>query len=144
MPLLFNSLLIQFGIDPKDVVLLRHRDVSAMPGRTPYHLWRDNRADFEIYQSCQTFKNRSRFDHASHWASFVVTPSGETMLAGVYAVKDRQVLDEDRPQPHTDRVDKAGSCDAYVLKVDKRFADLEGKLLVDLSLIHISEPTRPY
>ena len=60
MPMMFNSLLSQIGLIPADVIMLRHQDRSAEPGRTPYELWRDNRPGFEIYQSVQSIKNRPR------------------------------------------------------------------------------------
>jgi hypothetical protein len=42
MAILFNSVLMQIGIDPANVILLRHQDQRAARGRTPYELWRDN------------------------------------------------------------------------------------------------------
>lgn len=42
-----------------------------MRGRTPYELWRYNRDAFELYQSRQGTRRRSRFRSALHWASFV-------------------------------------------------------------------------
>jgi hypothetical protein len=49
MPFLFNSLLTQYVFDPANVILVRHQDQRATPGRTPYELWRDNRPVFERY-----------------------------------------------------------------------------------------------
>jgi hypothetical protein len=40
MPLLFNSLLRQLGVELSGVRLLRHQDQRAAKGRTPYELWR--------------------------------------------------------------------------------------------------------
>jgi len=54
MSILLNSLLVQYGLAPKDVILLRHQDQRASAGRTPYELWRDDRPGFESYQSCQS------------------------------------------------------------------------------------------
>jgi hypothetical protein len=71
MPIFFNSLLAQHGLAPATVILLRHQDKQAAPGRTPYDLWRDNRPAFEIYQACQSFENRSKFSRVSNWASLV-------------------------------------------------------------------------
>jgi hypothetical protein len=131
MPILFNSLLAQHGIAPAAVILLRHQDKRASPGRTPYELWRDNRPAFEVYQSCQSFKNRSKLSRAPNWASFVATPDGATMFVGMYAAKYKGLLAKDTPQPHRDKIDLAGSCDAYNLQVDERLADLEGKVFID-------------
>jgi len=131
MPILFNSLLAQFGLVPATVILLRHQDKRAAPGRTPYELWRDDRPAFEVYQSYQTFENRSKFSRASHWASFVATPDGATMFAGLYAAKYKGVLEKDTPQPHRDDIDLAGSRDVYDLQPDERLADLGGRVFID-------------
>jgi len=131
MPIWFNSLLEQCGLAATEVILLRHQDQRAAPGRTPYELWRDDRSAFEIYQSCQSFKNRSKLSRAFVWASFVATTDGATMFVGLYAAKYKGLLAEDTPQPHTDKIDLAGSCDAYDLQLDERLADLDGKLFID-------------
>ena len=131
MPMMFNSLLSQIGLIPADVIMLRHQDRSAEPGRTPYELWRDNRPGFEIYQSVQSIKNRPRLSRTPAWASFVVTLDGATMFAGLYAVKYVGLLVEDRPCPHKNAVDRAGRSDDYELKRDDRLIDMEGKLFVD-------------
>ena len=131
MPIMFNSLLSSIGIPLTDVILLRHKDGRAARGRTPYELWRDNRTGFELYQSCQLVGNRSKFTRAPYWASFVVTPDGFTMFVGLYAAKYKGLLAEDTKQPHTDDIDRAGTCDMYDLEVDKRLVDLQGKLFIE-------------
>lgn len=130
MPIMFNSLLEQFGYAPANVILLRHQDKHAERGRSPYELWRDNRPGFDLYQSLQSFKNRSKLSRAPNWASFVGTLDGATMFVGLYAVKYKGLLKKDTPQPHTDRIDSARSCDAYDLKMDERLADLAGRVFV--------------
>jgi hypothetical protein len=131
MPIMFNSLLTQNLLDPTNTILLRHQDQRAAPGRTPYELWRDNRVGFERYQATQRIENRQKFSRASVWASFVGTPSGATMFAGMYAAKYSSLLMEDAPWSHADGIDLAGSCDLYELLRDDRFADLEGKLFIE-------------
>lgn len=85
MPLKFNMLLRDEGLDPAGVRLLRHQ-TRAMDGRTPYTLWRDNLEAFENYQSTQSSERRSYFK-GDHWASFVVPPDGRTLFVGLYAVR---------------------------------------------------------
>jgi len=131
MPILFNSVLRQFEIEPTGVILLRHQDKRPGTIRRPYELWRDNRAAFESYQSLQSFENRAKLARASTWVSFVATPDGATMLAGLYAAKYEGQLLKDTPRPHREGIDLAGTCDAYDLKRDERFADLEGKVFVE-------------
>jgi hypothetical protein len=130
MPILFNSLLGQFGIAPADTILLRHQDKRAAPGRTPYELWRDNRPAFEDYQSGQSFANRPKFLRPI-WASFVGTPDGATMFVGLYYAKYKGPNAEDTPEPHCDEISLAGSYDVYELRLDERLADLEAKLFID-------------
>ena len=131
MPIMLNSLLTQIELEPANVILLRHQDKRAAPGRTPYELWRDNRPAFERYQSTQNIRNRQKLSRASVWASFVGTFDGATMFVGMYATKYNGLLAEGTPWPHADGIDLAGSCDAYDLRHDGRLADLEGKLFIE-------------
>jgi hypothetical protein len=131
MAIMFNTILREAGLTPSDVRLLRHKDKRATKGRTPYELWRDNRRQFENYQSGQSIENRNKFA-APYWASFVVNFDDETMFVGIYAVKGRQVLERDRPKPHIEGgIDKAGSCDIYHLALDNALRDLIGRLFID-------------
>src|SRR5690349_8993778 len=116
MPLRFNSILAQAGIAPASVRLLRHQDSRSAKGRTPYELWRDDRPAFEFYQSSQNLGNRSKLC-ADYWASFVVTPVGETLLAGFYACRYVGVNDVERVLPNTGGSDPAGTCDIYELSL---------------------------
>lgn len=129
MPLRFNTLLAQAGIDPGTVRLLRHKDGRSAKGRTPYELWRDERPAFEAYQEVQTFSNRAKL-RGDYWASFVVAPSGETLLAGFYATQYGGINDTDRLWPHAVGVDPKGSRDLYVLTLDNRLNDLSGRLVI--------------
>jgi hypothetical protein len=131
MPIMFNSLLTQYGFDPAEVILLRNQHQRAARGRTPYGLWRDNRPIFDSYQSTQSIANRPRFSRAPVWASFVGTPGGATMFVSMYAAKYSGLLAEDKPWEFADGIDLAGSCDTYDLRLDDRLADLEGKLFIE-------------
>jgi hypothetical protein len=86
MPILFNSLLIEAGLDPTKVRLIRHQDNRADKNRTPYRLWRDAPNDFMLYQSRQGLNNAEELKRASYWAVFVVTPSRDTLFIGLYKV----------------------------------------------------------
>src|SRR5215207_1758663 len=122
MPLRFNTLLAQANIPPSSVRLLRHQDSRAARGKTPYELWRDARPAFEIYQEGQSFSNRAKLK-GDYWASFVVTPSGETLLAGFYACRYLSVNETERQWPHTVGADPVGTCDVYALTLDERLND---------------------
>lgn len=130
MPIMFNTILQEAGLQLPSVRLLRHKDNKAKKGSTPYELWRDNRPLFELYQSTQSIVNRPKFA-APYWASFVVNPNDETMFAGIYAVEYRGLLAKDRPRPHMDGIDKAGSLDDYGLTLQETLSDLIGKLIIE-------------
>jgi hypothetical protein len=129
MPLRFNALLFQAEISSSTVRLLRHQDSRSDKGRTPYELWRDGRPAFEAYQQDQSFGNRSKL-RGDYWASFVVTPGGETLLAGFYACRYLGVNDAERIWTHTVGVHPIGTCDVYGLTIDERLNDLAGRLVV--------------
>lgn len=130
MPITFETLLRNVDVDPADVRLLRHQDRLADTGRTPYELWRDEPASFELYQRLQRTTRRS-YLQAPYWASFVVTGEGEVLFAGLYAAKFLGLLRADSPRPHRAGVDPAGSCDEYELKLQPSMADLAGRLVVE-------------
>jgi hypothetical protein len=130
MPIMFNTILLAADFCLADVRLLRHKDKRATKGRTPYELWRDQPQQFDLYQATQGVENRKKLE-ALYWASFVGTPSDETLFVGVYDVKNRRLLEQDTPKPHMAGVDKVGSCDIYDLTLEQRLSDLVGKLLID-------------
>ncbi|MGD0773049.1 MAG: GIY-YIG nuclease family protein [Candidatus Solibacter sp.] len=131
MPIMFNAVLREAGLPINDVILLRHQDQRAERGRTPYELWRDDTPAFDLYQSHQGTEARPKFSRAQYWASFVVTPAGDTLFVGLYHAHYRGLLDHDTPWPHRDGFDKAGACDVYDLTIDERFSDFIGKLVID-------------
>jgi hypothetical protein len=130
MPIMFNTLLSEVGVSQSGVRLVRHKDKRAARGRSPYELWRDNRPQFELYQSTQSIPNRQKFS-APYWAVFVVNLSDETMFAGLYAVRYIGLLEQDRPRPHRDGIDKAGSYDDYDLTLQDALSEFIGRLFVD-------------
>lgn len=130
MPIMFNTVLREAGLPLADVRLVRHKDRKAGRGRTPYELWRDNRPQFELYQSMQTIANRRKFS-APYWAVFIADLVGDTMFAGLYAARYRGLLEADTPRPHMEGTDKAGSCDVYDLTLQTALGDLIGKLFIE-------------
>ena len=130
MPIMINTILRDTGLQLGDIRFLRHKDKRAKKGRSPYELWRDNRSQFDSYQSKQRIANRQKLT-APYWAVFVVNLNDETMFAGLYAVTYRGLLEQDTPMPHTDGIDKAGSCDVYDLVLQDTLSDLIGKLFID-------------
>lgn len=130
MPIMFNTILREAGLPLTSVRVIRHKDNRAAKGRTPYELWRDNREQFELYQSTQSISNRTKLT-ADYWAVFVVNLNDETMFAGIYAVRYRGLLEQNTPKPHMDGMDEAGSGDVYDLTLHDTLSDLIGKLFID-------------
>ena len=130
MPLMFNTILLEAGIQPSDVRLLRHKDNHAAKGRNPFELWRDNRELFHVYQETQNIENQNKLN-SQYWASFVGTSSDETLFVGIYKIIGKKLLEEDKPKPHIDGIDKAGSCNIYNLSLEQKLSDFIGKLTVD-------------
>jgi hypothetical protein len=130
MPIMFNTILRDAGLPLADVRLIRHKDNRATKGRTPYELWRDNRPQFELYQSTQKIQGRKKFI-APYWAVFIVNLNDNTMFAGLYAVRYRGLLEKDTLKPQMEGVDEAGSCDVYDLTLQDTLRDLIGKLFID-------------
>jgi len=129
MPLRFSALLKQADIAPSAVRLLRHQDGRSSKGKSPYELWRDNRPAFNDYQEGQSFGNAAKL-RADYWASFVVTPGGETLLAGFYSCRYVGKNEVERIWPHTIGTDPVGTCDVYALTPDERLNDLAGRLVI--------------
>jgi hypothetical protein len=131
MPIMLNTILREAELPLSDVRLLRHKDKRASRGRSPYELWRDNRPQFELYQSTQSIDNRKKLT-APYWAVFIVNLNDETMFAGVYRVRYRGLVERDTPTPHIEGgIDKAGSCDCYDLAPHTVLDDLIGRLFID-------------
>src|SRR5438309_431404 len=85
MGLTFNAILDGYGIDPRQVRLLRHQN-GAVKGRTLYSLWRDDHPSFIAYQHIQSSQNRSRLT-SPFWAAFIVTPAQSNMFVGLYEIE---------------------------------------------------------
>jgi hypothetical protein len=131
MSIHFNSILKDHGFEPKDVRLVRHKDLRSSPGRSPYELWRGEPGAFHGYQSSQRISNRKKFS-APYWAVFLADAFDETMFVGMFTASYRGLLEQDRPKPHVEgEIDLAGSCDIYNLELDDRLQDMIGRLIID-------------
>lgn len=130
----FNTVLSESGLDPRDVRLMRHQHV-ADSGLTPYALWRDNRAEFERYQSAQRASSRARFA-SRYWASFVVLPDGSTMFVGMYEIFAHAPAPDDWVDPlhRKSRQQMNIEIDLYEFRSMPEFEHLEGCLKIDWGL----------
>jgi hypothetical protein len=73
--------------------------------------------------------NRQKL-RGDYWASFVVTPGGETLLAGFYNCRYLGVNEVEHIWPNTTGSDPVGSCDLYELTLHDQLKDLAGRLVI--------------
>jgi hypothetical protein len=129
----FNALLAIAGYDLSKVRLLRHHDSATLRGRSLYEIWRDDRAEFDIAQSYQT-QQHARLVRSTHWASFVVTPQGETMYVGLYGVRYLGMSEEAYFSPAYLTEYPAGSLHKYDLIEQPYLGDYVGRIIIDWGL----------
>jgi hypothetical protein len=129
MPFMFNSLLEEAGISPKDVRLLRHQ--TALPdGRTPLDLLRGSREAFDTYQGTQTHTARAYF-LAPFWAAFVGLPDGRTMFAGLYEVGEPALIEHETWSSLANQMIPAGTEDAYPLALSDMLTGYIERLFIE-------------
>jgi hypothetical protein len=76
---------------------MRHQSVAAT-GLTPYAIWRDDRSEFERYQSAQRSDRRGYFA-SRYWASFVVPNDRSTLFVGLYEIFGHHPAPDDWVDP---------------------------------------------
>jgi HNH endonuclease len=81
--MLFNEMLVEAGIDPADVRLLRHHTQPGLGGMSLYDLWNRDVDGFERYQSTQK-EGLPVFRTAKYFAAFVCPDPATTLFAGLY------------------------------------------------------------
>ena len=129
MPLRFNQLLVEAGIDPAKVRLLRHQ-TNLGGGRSLIEAWRTDRAAFEQYQSLQLTAKRSSFMRP-YWAAFLGTWDGRTLFAGLYAASEPVLVDQPIGVPLTGIIASPGTVDRFTTTLTDRLADYVGRLYID-------------
>jgi len=124
--LTFNTILANESIDPKKVRLVRHKDNRASGNSTPYNLWLAADGRLETYQRIQ---KRKVFEVGGLLASFVVTPTNNTLFVGLYRVNDVGIAPPGTIDPvlQTDRT----GLHFYDIDREKRLSDYAGHLIVD-------------
>lgn len=93
----FNSLLVEAGIDPAHVRLLRHQTVLP-DKRTLYEVLQADPSLFQDYQSLQLAMKRETFARP-YWAAFFGTWDGRTLFGGLYEVGKPTLVAEDLDLP---------------------------------------------
>src|SRR3954470_22193879 len=128
----FNDLLLERGIVPKEVALLRHhtpkRGASAA---SIANLWRDDPEGFILYQDTQK-ENRPMFRNRRIWASFVSPVPGETLFVGLFDSKYLNTRVADWTCPYRgDQPGKGKPVDRFSTRLRSELSEQIGKLRVD-------------
>jgi len=127
---MFNSLLKDVGIDPGDVRLLRHQDQRGGKDKTPYLLWTADPLELERYQAMHRVRGRAKFA-SPYWASFVVTPTNETLFVGLFTATNPQTLNDATPFPQRNTITEPGEYDLYETKLTEHLHEFIGRLCID-------------
>ena len=122
----FNALLRDEGLDPAEVRLARHQDERYKGRPTPYQLWRAADGRFDLYQQIQ---KDLVFEDSPRLASFVVTPLGETLFAGLYEIGTVTKVPKGMADPISG--EDVGGLYFYSLSLSARLADYRGRLVID-------------
>src|SRR5258707_880100 len=122
----FNLILNECKLDPKSVQLVRHQE-RGPNGGTPYSLLQENRLQFEFYQTVQ---GREVF-RREFIASFVVTPSGETLFVDLYKVGKPSSNLKAIICPIKLKSYDVGRLFVYGLTVDERMNDFSKRLVLN-------------
>ncbi|MBV9549321.1 MAG: GIY-YIG nuclease family protein [Alphaproteobacteria bacterium] len=118
MPIQFNNLLTDAGIDLTKTILVRHRDDDPYAGQSVCSLWRQSLSQFDAYQSRQAAGNRAEFSRAEKWASFIGLRDGKTVFVGLYDAK-------------YSKFDAAQNTDMYLLSKNSALSEYDGKLFIE-------------
>jgi hypothetical protein len=129
--LTFNDMLRKTRYPLDQVRLLRHQEPGAARGRSPYELWRDDRRAFDFYQSRHGAQAHQSLAKATHWASFVGTPQGETMFVGMYRAKYVGFSQtEITPPTDAEGKDSIGGIHTYEIDLESSLSEYIGRLFI--------------
>lgn len=130
MLLTFQMMVIQAGLEPRSVRLLRHAKRQGAPGMSHLQAWRERRDIFEAYQATQPVRMRGFFD-VPYWASFVATPDKRTLYVGMYRIERAEDAIPSFQCPLTGLITPEGRVDRYSTEPMTEFVPYEGKMVID-------------
>lgn len=122
----FNRLLRDAGLPLDATRLVRHQDARGGGGRTPYELWLAQDGSLDRYQQIQS---KACFKAGQWLASFVATPLGETLFAGIHRVHGVGKVPEGTLDPVGGH-DVSGLFD-FDIRRESALAEYAGRLVVD-------------
>jgi len=131
MATLFNDLLIEAGISPSNVRLLRHHTTAGLNGQSLHDLWLRDRAGFELYQKTQ-IPRWQLFRTGRVWAAFTSPAKGRTVFAGLYDARYVETAAVDWKCPYRgDAPGRGGPVDVFETGLRPELSDLIGQLEVE-------------
>jgi hypothetical protein len=139
----FSDLLRLQSVDPGGVLMLRHAPPSVM--NKIFAGWALERPDmFNAYQQTQGERAESAMKKANYVASFMSTPSGETLFVGLYRVNGFKAISQDKLWSlpaykemsafglrETSAVAKRETVLLFDLEATNFYADWKGKLVIE-------------
>ena len=131
MTLTFTDLLKKAELDPRQVRMLRHKEPAATRGRSVYELWLNDRPAFDAYQAQHGPRAHQLLQRARYWASFVATPSSDTMFVGLYAAQYARLSTSDITVATTGLVVPAGRIHLYNVNQHELLSDISGRLFIE-------------
>jgi predicted HNH restriction endonuclease len=120
-----NALLRREHLDPASVKLVRHCD-TRQARSTAHDLWLAGDKQFKLYQQIQ---RRPVFNDARSIASFVVTPSKETLFVGIFSIVDVGKAPPGLTDPSTGK--DVNTEYFYELEPAQPLSELRGRLIID-------------
>tara|TARA_R110000787_G_scaffold42319_4_gene104077 strand:+ start:5561 stop:6382 length:822 start_codon:yes stop_codon:yes gene_type:complete len=127
MTLSFRNMMTDTGVDPREVVLLRHCPIGIVD---PVAAWRADREGFESFQSFQAIRRRSSFQRPI-WASFTPTRTGQTLFVGLYSAKLVGSVAPGEFDRFTNRLIDHDRAERYDCTARPELSDYAGRLFVD-------------
>ncbi|WP_298128066.1 GIY-YIG nuclease family protein [Brevundimonas sp.] len=127
MPLSFRSLLVDAGLDPREVNLLRHCPPGVVD---PAGAWRADLAAFEAYQAVQKKSERSYFSRPL-WASFLPTRDGRTLFVGIYEAQLQGDVAPGSTYALTGEAIRTELVDAYACALRTELSEYIGRLVIE-------------
>lgn len=89
----FNTLLVEAGINPEEVLLLRHTPVERDLQKVLPWIAAERRDLFKVYHQTQWPRVEQAMLKACYLASFLALESGEAVFAGIYEIGAHRPLD---------------------------------------------------
>ncbi len=120
----FSDILYAEGISQDHTWLARHSDTA---GRGVYQLWLEDRSKFDEYQSLQ---DDVKFSPGEYVASFVLTPTGETLFVGLHEVLERKDCQPGTRCPVSGKVYQAGEAQWHVMQRSSKMTEYIEKLVI--------------